>query len=875
MLDYAHSACRGCPSARAACVTRPRGTARIAVVLDFPSELEDARDEWMASKRGGAGALLRDTLEAAGIDLDQVYLCSALNCRPNVGKQAMLKNAMLSCRERLIDELKHAGVEKVLSVGPIAYSALMSLPKNAAITKVRGRWREAFGMNVLATLPPGFMFGAEDARDYFRDFAHDIEKFATTDGPEPHPDVDVWLPETLAELDEAFAFLAEQDFVSLDLETTGFSPIANDVLAAGFGTIDGTDGTVVVIDEALLSKKKAWRLIGKLLASDQEVVFHNAKFDLQFLKAQLLKRDLKYEPANVHDTLLLHYLLDERPVGRFKSHGLETLARIRYDAPDYGIDVGKWLKEWAEANEYDRRAMRQQLHVYLALDAYYTARLYPDLWNEAIDDDEDRDVPDDHLPHDSLLDLYESLLMPASLALADIEYHGILLDVSMFEAQRIELEAKAKQLLAQLQRKTGIKDFNPGSPKQVQAYIYNSPDDPEQPGLGFQLGLVDEKGNTRHDERGNVMFTPRRGKLREGATAAAVLRTLAHRQPEKLPKWKIKLNGQDDHIIEAICEYRNLTKNIGTYVVGLLQRVDIDDRLRTSFNLAGTATGRLSSSQPNLQNVPDASHTGIEIRGGFVAPPGHVLIEADHKQLEVRIAAWLSDDDAMREIFAGDRDPHQEIAWSIYRKPKNEITHYMRWLAKNILFGLLYGRGYESVATGPEQEDIAARGGQRWSIEDVKSFFDQLLAEWADFAQWQQDQRELGYAAGEIVMPTGRKRRFPFIPKHDAGYVGRASFNNPIQGTASDFTLYALIRLHELLPDGARIVLTVHDSLMIECREDLAAEVCELVQRVMEEDPLYPIDVPLKADINVMRSWGEKDAMQHELLPADKVSADR
>jgi DNA polymerase-1 len=293
------------------------------------------------------------------------------------------------------------------------------------------------------------------------------------------------------------------------------------------------------------------------------------------------------------------------------------------------------------------------------------------------------------------------------------------------------------------------------------------------------------------------------------------------------------------------------------------------------LNLAGTSTGRLSSSNPNLQNVPDASHTGVEIRGGFIPTPGNVFIEADHKQLEVRVAAWLSGDEVMRGIFESGRDPHQEIAYSIYGLPKEQITHYMRWLAKNILFGLLYGRGYESVATGPEQEDIAARGGRRWGLDEVKSFYDNLLAEWAQFAEWQQNQKVMGYRDGEIVMPTGRRRRFGFIPRHDAGYVGRASFNNPIQGTASDFTLYALIRLHARLPEGAHLVLTVHDSLLIDCPRHLVDEVCDLIHEVMEDDTLFDIDVPLLADIDIEERWGEKEGAKQHIPIVEQEAIER
>lgn len=840
-LTSALSACRGCPVIRESCVPRSVQSAEVAIVIDWPSENQDKRGNWFKGKRGGQEALLRGALEGAGIDPDTLYFCSALNCRPDPKKKALHKKAMISCRQRLVRELKAAGVKKVLCCGPVGYSALMSSKKVLAITKIRGRWKEAYGMQIMATLPPGFVFG-KDKADYFRDIAFDIQKFFSTDGPEPYPDVEIWEPETLAEIQEAFGYLMSHDTIACDLETEGFSPLHDNIICMGFAVLhdNKVDATAIIVNQALLEKKKTWRLFTNLFESiEHDLIFHNGKFDLQFLKTALLNHGFDFNPQAIHDTMLLHYLLDERPIGKFKSHGLETIVRCRYDAPDYGIDMGRFVKEWKDASQYDKAEMQKNLHVYAGLDCYYTARLFPDLWNELIAEDADCDT------EMSMLDLYEDVLIPGSNALSEAEHHGLLIDVQMFEDLKVRLDKEASKLLAKIQRYVGIVDFNPGSPQQVKAYIYNAPD-ADPPGLGLPFGL-------REDRDGKVYHSARRGGLQEGPTAAPVLKSLAYRFPEH------------KQIVDDICQYRNLTKNIGTYVTGVLNRVDQDGRLRTSLNIPGTSTGRLSSSNPNLQNVPDASHTGIEIRAGFMADKGNVLIEADYKQLEVRIAAWLADDDAMRRIFESGRDPHQEIAYSIYKKPKEEITHYMRWLAKNILFGLLYGRGAESVAEGPEQEDIAARGGERWGIKDVEKFFASLLGEWKDFAFWQERQKEIGYKQGEIRMPTGRRRRFYFIPKHDGGYVGRASFNNPIQGTASDFTLYALIRLHEELPDGAWVVLTVHDSIMIECRKEIVDEVVSLIERIMEQDTLFDIDVPLKADIDVSQRWGEEEsAKQHK-----------
>lgn len=838
MTDCMHDKCKGCPSSRCETVTRTCTRADIAIVYDWPTDSEIKHDRWFAGRRSGPNELMRLMIQGHGYDPDDIYVCSAVNCVPNRTKKVMQKNAMLACRERLLEELHAAGVERVLSVGPLAYSALVGSRKLLPISGIRGRWREVDGLLVMATIPPGWCY-PRGGLDHYRDLEYDINKFFTTHGPQSEPSVELWIPETLAEVDEAFEWLREYRTISSDVETTGLSPVRCEVLAAGFCVLnpdEDTDATVVILDDMLLRKKRTWRRMLEVLNDPAiEVAFHNTKFDIQFFRRGAEMHGLTYDPRALHDTLLLHYALDERPIGKFRSHGLETLARVRYDSPDYSINVRKFLDEWAVADEYDKRGLRERLHVYLALDCYYTARLLPDLWNEAVEEDE------------QLLDLYESLLLPAMRALADIEYHGILLDRPFFERAWDDLQGRMEVMLARIRETVGDPEFNPGSPTQVRAYVY------EQLDLPFGL---------RRDKDGTVYHTARRGGLQEGPTAAPVLKGLAYKYPEHA------------EIIEDICEYRNLAKNAGTYVKGLLQRCDVDERIRTSFNIAGTATGRLSSSNPNLQNVPDASHTGVEIRGGFKAPEGSVLIEADYKQLEVRIAAWLSDDDIMRKIFESGRDPHQEIAFSIYQKPKEEVTHYMRWLAKNILFGLLYGRGYESVATGPEQEDIAREGGQRWGIEEVKSFYDNLLAEWDRFAEWQASQKRLGYETGLIQMPTGRRRRFNFIPRGDGGYVGRASFNNPIQGTASDFTLYALVRLHEQLPDGAHIVLTVHDSICIECLESIKDEVVALVRHIMETDTLYEIDVPLLTDIDIDYRWGESEGAKQHVPIADVADMD-
>lgn len=845
--------CRGCPTdeKRQVCVTRQTESADVAIVFEMPSQEAAVKDNWYAGRTSGAGALIKQCLASVGISIDDVYTCSALNCRSNRKKEAMMKNAMLSCRPRLIEELKEANVKKVLCLGTVGYSALMSAERNLPITKIRGRWKKAYGMDVLATFAPDFLLASPD---WFRDFEYDLNKFVSSSEAEPWPDVEVWVPETLKEADEAFRFLEEHETLSCDLETNGLSPIKNHVIACGFGVVDkNNDGVTVVIDDTLLTKKKPWKGIQRILSSAIETIFHNGKFDLQFFKAEFSKRDLPYSPGNIHDTMLLHYCLDERPMGKFASHKLENIARSRYDAPDYGIDMKKFIPEWNAASEYDRRRLRTGLHAYLGLDCYYTRRLFPDLWNECVEEDED------------LLDLYDEYMVPGTLTLADVETNGILIDREFYEDASKKLEKDAKKILGRLQRLTGIPDFNPGSPKQVEEFVYGQLQLPRgeiQVAKAKKLGLkkwqkLDPK------KKGKVStYTSRRGKQREGPTSKPVLKTLARNFAE-----------HTDTLLDII-QYRNLTKNAGTYVNGMLERVDVDGRIRGNFNLHGTATGRLSSDNPNLQNIPDSSHTGVEVRNGFIAAPGNVLIEADYSQLELRIAAWLSDDPGFKEVFIEGRDVHQEVTWALFHKTKQEASKYERYMAKCMNFGVMYQRGAHSLAHGPEMDYIEDNGGTRWSEQEVAEFFDRMLRNWPVFNQWMSDQQEYVYEHQYVKSPTGRKRRWPFIPPWDAGAAGRGAVNTPIQGTASDFTLSALIRIHNRLPDGAMIVSTVHDSILIECKKRLVKQVLRIVKEEMEENLPFETDLPFASDADVAEKWGQMgkydwDEVTLELLPVE------
>jgi DNA polymerase-1 len=807
--------CANCPAETGAFCEREEGDFKIAIVIDFPTTLEAHRGAFM---EGDTGQLIRAVMRANGIEDHEYYVTSALNCRPTGYKrETVLRTYMEACRQRLIHELIDVGVKKVLCMGPVGYSALMSSPKIVRTVKHRGRWKQAYGMNILLTYNP---INVMVDPMFFRDFSYDATKFLTADCREPYPRVDVWMPKTSYELVDAFDMLSEYPHVSADFETTGFSPQDDRPLALGYCAIeeDPTIGHAVVIVQRLLDMPKTWKLIGKQLSSDQPTVWHNAKFDLKFARVNLEMFDVKYDPWNIHDTMMLSYLVDERS-GKYAVHGLENLARFRYDAPDYGVDMGKWLRAVRKITDVkELHAEWKRMCTYCGIDCYYTARLFPDLLAEL----------EDESP--KLTDVYYDVLVPAVTALADVELHGFRIDTLEMEELREELVEDRDAAQKRLRKVTGNPDFNPSSPKQVHQLLYRD------------LKLPPIK-------------SARKGKAVEGPTSAPILRLQKEAHPEHAD------------ILDDIIEYRTMVKAIGTYVDGMLEKVDSDERIRTDLLLHGTETGRLSSRGPNMQNVQEVSKHDIDVRGCFKpTSDAWILFEGDYSQLEPRVAAHLSGDPDWTDAFRRGLDLHQTAATRLFGVSADETTVLQRWLAKTAVLGTMYGRGGESVAYGPEMNYVVNElGGERWTAQQTTGFFKALFDQYPTYKQWVDRQHQIAYREHFIETPFGRRRRFPFIPRNDRGLVARQSVNTPIQSTASDITLSALVRIHERFQElnedygktVAHVILSIHDSILGECRKSVRKTVAAIVREEMEDYVPLKSKVPFKAEIHWGSSWTE------------------
>ena len=306
---------------------------------------------------------------------------------------------------------------------------------------------------------------------------------------------------------------------------------------------------------------------------------------------------------------------------------------------------------------------------------------------------------------------------------------------------------------------------------------------------------------------------------------------------------------KDKHpIIPAIMDYRMLTKLKSTYADGLMKVICPDGRIRTSFQNLVTATGRLSSTEPNLQNIPVRTDLGAEIRKMFVPKPGHVLVDADYSQIELRVLAHIAGDETMQEAFRTGQDIHTVTASQVFAVPQSEVTALMRRHAKAVNFGIVYGISEFSLA-----EDI---GVSRW---EAKDYIDSYLAHYHGVRAYMKDVVAKAREEGSTTTLYGRKRYIPELSSSNFNIrsgAERIALNTPIQGTAADLIKLAMLRvdnaLRERFPE-ARLLLQVHDELIVECPEAIAPEVAALVSSEMEQ--VASLNVPLTAEAKWGKSW--------------------
>jgi DNA polymerase-1 len=429
---------------------------------------------------------------------------------------------------------------------------------------------------------------------------------------------------------------------------------------------------------------------------------------------------------------------------------------------------------------------------YSAEDSDVTLRLHEVLWPQIA-------------ATPALKALYEEIEQPLVPVLKRMEEHGVLLDRQMLKAQSVELAKRLMEVLGQAHKEAGV-PFNLDSPKQLGTILFEK----------MQLPVV------------------RRTPTGQPSTAEDVLEELAGSYA--LPK--------------LILEHRNLSKLKSTYLDKLPEQInEKTGRVHTCYHQAVAATGRLSSQDPNLQNIPIRTPEGRRIRQAFIAPAGYVLLAADYSQIELRIMAHLSGDEGLLKAFAGDQDIHQATAAEVFGTPLAEVTADQRRSAKAVNFGLIYGMSAFGLA--------AQLGIPRGTAQE---YIDLYFARYPGVRRYMEQTRAQAKAQGYVETVFGRRLYLPDINARNKQFqqaAERAAINAPMQGTAADIIKRAMIAVDRMCAGGdvARLIMQVHDELVLEVRSERVAEIGEAVRAHMMA--AADLAVPLKVDVGTGANWDE------------------
>lgn len=401
-----------------------------------------------------------------------------------------------------------------------------------------------------------------------------------------------------------------------------------------------------------------------------------------------------------------------------------------------------------------------------------------------------------------MTELYCNIELPLCAVLADMERQGFLVDKKALSDFGAALDDGIAALQSSIWELAGER-FNINSPKQLGTVLFEK------------------------------LMLPAGKKTKTGwSTNADVLERLIGKHP----------------VISQILDFRMLTKLKSTYADGLLKVIAPDGRIHTSFQMTVTATGRLSSTEPNLQNIPVRRELGSEIRKMFVAAPGNVLVDADYSQIELRLLAHISGDETMISAFRSGEDIHAVTASQVFGVPLDEVTHTMRSNAKAVNFGIVYGISAFSLA-----QDIGV------SQSEAKAYIDAYLGKYSGVREYMKTVVERAREDGYVSTLFGRRRYLPELKSSNfnlRAFGERVALNMPIQGTAADVMKLAMVRVHGRLktelPDS-KLILQVHDELIVECPAGDAEKAAQILEQEMSS--ALECSVPMPAEANSGRSW--------------------
>jgi len=634
--------------------------------------------------------------------------------------------------------------------------------------------------------------------------------FAQRSAPAVKKDGDYQTVRTRADLKRLAKALKSAPIFAIDCETTNLAPMRAELCGLAFSTKAGTGWYVPVRSpepEAHLSEHDALDGLRAVLEDpDRPKCGHNLKYDLLVLRrAGVELRGVDF------DSMVASYLVDPAR----SSHGLDALALalLGYSCTPISDLIGSGAKQ----RTFDTVPLDVATE-YAAEDADISLRL--------------RDVLLPQLKAMGLASLAADVETPLVEVLAELQWNGIRVDPEELDRQAERLTQRLEELRERIVDEAP-REFNPDSPKQLAGLLFNKADDPNLPGLGLKPLKRTKTGYSTDIE------------VLEKLAADASVET-------EIPK--------------LILEHRQLSKLVGTYLAALKDEIHPETgRIHASFNQTVAATGRLSSSDPNLQNIPIRTDIGREIRKAFVAPDGRALISADYSQIELRMLAHLSQDEALTEAFRSGQDIHRAVAAQIHEVEPEEVTDQQRSGAKMVNFGIVYGVTPFGLA-------------RRLGIgeKEAGTIIDEYKARFPGITTFLQECVEQAQRHGYVETILKRRRPIPQLESRQPQQRSlgeRMAINSVVQGSAADLIKLAMLDLHRRLSEHAPhwrraagmdeapevpdvlMLLQIHDELVFEAPRERAEEARDLIKARMEA--AMDLRVPLEVDAAIAGDWFE------------------
>ncbi len=612
-------------------------------------------------------------------------------------------------------------------------------------------------------------------------------------GTPPRYSIMTHLVDSTQKLDELRHALEDAKVISFDTETTSTDPMKADLVGISLAICEGEGWYIPVGHSNGQTNLALDQVMDALRPAMTDAKIPKTGHNLKYDALVLRCHGLQPTPLNF-DTMLAAWLVE--PASR--RLGLKDMAELELDISMTHIEeligTGRNQRSMAEVAIAD-------VAPYAASDAEVPLRLQPILTKR--------------LQEHNALRIFEEMEMPLLPVLEQMEFNGISLDVGLFKKLSTEYKSRLVEIEKQVYAAVGY-PFNLNSTQQLSKALFET------------LKLVPP-------DAGN--------KTKSGhySTSAAVLEDLRGKHP----------------VVDALLEFRELSKLVSTYLDALpLQVNPRTGRVHTSFNQTGSVTGRLASSDPNLQNIPTRTETGQGVRKGFIAAPGQVLLSVDYSQIELRIVAHMSGDQAMLDAFHAGQDIHATTAAAIYDVPLDQVTKEQRRHAKAINFGLIYGMSAFGLAAGTDL-----------TLAEAENFVRDYFIHFPRVKEYLDGIRRLAAQQGYVETLLGRRRYFPNLKNPPTAQIRareeREAINAPIQGTAADILKLAMIRLPDELSRAglqAKMLLQVHDELLLECPKEELHETARLVRKVMEN--AYQLSIPLLCDAAWGVNWGDLQSLE-------------